>query len=82
MLQKTFKKMCKMETIVIMKEIVKLPITERFLIIEDTLKSIKEETAKEKSLAEGAKALLSGYLKDEELTSFTALDSEEFYEAK
>ena len=82
MLQKIFKKMCKMETIVIIKEIVKLPITERFLIIEDTLKSIKEETAKEKSLAEGAKALLSDYLKDEELTSFTALDSEEFYEAK
>gem|GEM_PF-2038611 len=74
MLQKIFKKMCKMETIVIMKEIVKLPITERFLIIEDTLKSIKEETANEKGLAEGAKALLSDYLKDKELTSFTALD--------
>lgn len=74
--------MCKMETTAIIKEIVKLPITERFLIIEDTLKSIKEETAKEKSLAEGAKALLSDYLKDEELTSFTALDSEEFYETK
>ena len=54
----------------------------RFLIIEDTLKSIKKETAKEKSLVEGAKALLSDYLKDEESTSFTALDSEEFYETK
>jgi len=41
-----------------------------------------ETTAKEKSLAEGAKALLLDYLKDEELSSFTALDSEEFYETK
>lgn len=71
-----------METTAIIKEIVKLPITERFAVIEDTLKSIKEETAKERSLAEGAKALLADYTEDQELLSFTALDSEEFYETK
>jgi hypothetical protein len=71
-----------METTAIIKEIVKLPITERFAVIEDTLKSIKEETAKEKSLAEGAKALLADYTEDQKLLTFTALDSEEFYEAK
>ena len=55
---------------------------ERFRIIEDTLKSIQEETTQEKTLAEGAKALLSDYLGDDELTAFTALDMEDFYETK
>lgn len=71
-----------METTSIINEIVKLPITERFLIIENTLKSIKDETMKGKSLSEGAKVLLSDYTSDEELLSFTALDGESFYEAK
>jgi len=71
-----------METAVIIQEIVKLPVEERFIIIEDTLKSIKEETTQEKTLAEGAKALLADYLEDEELTAFTSLDSENFYETK
>jgi len=70
-----------MQTTTIIKEIVKLPVTERFLIIEDTLRSIKEETTnkKEKSLSEGAKASLSDYMEDEELLSFTALDGEDFF---
>lgn len=71
-----------METAVIIKEIIKLPMKERFIIIEDTLKSIKEETTQEKTLTEGAKALLEDYLEDEELTAFTALDIEDFYETK
>jgi len=71
-----------METAVIIKEIIRLPIKERFIIIEDTLKSIQEETTPEKTLAEGAKALLADYLEDDELTAFTALDIENFYEAK
>ena len=69
-----------METTAIIREIVKLPVMERFSIIEDTLKSIKEETAKERSLAEGAKALFADYTEDQELLAFTALDSEDFYE--
>jgi hypothetical protein len=59
----------KMETAVIIQEIVKLPVKERFIIIEDTLKSIKEETTQEKTLAEGAKALLADYQEDDELTA-------------
>lgn len=51
-------------------------------VVEDNLKSIEEETIEEKSLSEGAKALLKDYMEDEELVAFTALDSEEFYEAK
>jgi hypothetical protein len=72
----------KMEAVNIIKEIVKLPIIERMLIIENTMKSIREETEKRTSLKEGAQALLSDYKTDKELTIFTALDSEDFYEAE
>ena len=71
-----------MEAANIIKEIIKLPIIERMLIIENAMKSIREETAKERSLKEGAKALLSDYTTDKELTVFTSLDGENFYEAK
>jgi hypothetical protein len=72
----------KMEAVNIIKEIVKLPIIERMLIIENAMKSIREETQKRTSLKEGAQALLSDYKTDKELTVFTALDSEDFYEAE
>jgi hypothetical protein len=72
----------KMEAVNIIKEIVKLPIIERMLIIENALKSIREETEKRTSLKEGAQALLSDYKTDKELTAFTSLDSEDFYEAE
>ncbi len=72
----------KMEAVNIIKEIVKLPIIERMLIIENAMKSIREETEKRTSLKEGAKALLSDYKTDKELTAFTSLDSEDFYEAE
>ncbi|MGD2092280.1 MAG: hypothetical protein PVH61_39295 [Candidatus Aminicenantes bacterium] len=71
-----------MEAANIIKEIIKLPIIERMLIIENAMKSIREETAKERSLKEGAKALLSDYQTDKELTVFTSIDGEDFYEAK
>lgn len=72
----------KMEAVNIIKEIVKLPIIERMLIIENAMKSIREETEKRTSLKEGAQALLSDYKTDKELTAFTALDSVDFYEAE
>lgn len=71
-----------MEAVSIIKEIIKLPIIERMLIIENTIKSIREEATKERSLRVGAEALLSDYKTDKELTAFTALDSEDFYEAE
>ena len=71
-----------METVNIIKEIVKLPLIERLLVIENALKSIREETAKGKSLKEGAKALLSDYKTDKDLIAFTSLDSVDFYEAE
>ncbi len=72
-----------MQAATIIEEIAKLPIAEKMLIIENTVKSIREETVKnKKSLSEGAKALLSDYQTDKELLVFTELDSEDFYEAK
>ncbi len=72
-----------MQTATIIEEITKLPIADRILILENTLKSIKEETVKnKKSLSEAAMTLLSDYQTDEELLAFTGLDSENFYEAK
>jgi hypothetical protein len=71
-----------MEAATIIKEIVKLPVIERMLIIENAMKSIREETAKGRSLKEAAKALLSDYKTDKELTTFTSLDSEDFYETE
>lgn len=68
-----------MEAASIIKEIVKLPLIERMLIIENIIKSIREEASKETSLKEGAMALLSDYRTDKELTAFTSLDSDDFF---
>ncbi len=71
-----------MEAANLIKEIIKLPIIERMLIIENAMKSIREESTKSRSLKEGAKALFSDYKTDKELRTFTSLDSEPFYEAE
>ncbi|MBN2806383.1 MAG: hypothetical protein JXR22_06965 [Prolixibacteraceae bacterium] len=70
-----------METSEIIKEIEKLPVSKRFLIIERTIQSIKrnEEITK---METAASALLTDYESDYELTSFTGIDLDEFYEAK
>jgi hypothetical protein len=69
------------ETSEIIKEIEKLPVSKRFLIIERTIQSIKrnEEITK---METAASALLTDYESDYELTSFTGIDLDEFYEAK
>ncbi len=71
-----------MEATRIIKEIARLPLIERMLIIENAIKSIREESSKKSSLKEGAMALLSDYKTDKELTAFTSLDGENFYEAE
>ena len=70
-----------METNEIIREIRKLPVNKRMLIIERTLKSIREsETHKKMEIA--VDILLDDYLNDKELTVFTSLDFEKFYETK
>lgn len=77
-----------MSTANIQEELSKLPTTERLNIIEATLRAIRQEMQHQKPssfpttqqrLESAAEALLSDYLEDEELTSFTALDGEEFH---
>ncbi|MEM8525375.1 MAG: hypothetical protein AAGG68_12115 [Bacteroidota bacterium] len=53
-------------------------------IIKQISKEIREETApkdeKKMSVKEAAQLLLADYENDEELTAFTVLDEEDFYE--
>jgi len=69
-----------------------LTLTERLALMEAALHLMREELQQRaqqpatyertERLAAAAKALLSDYTTDTELTSFTALDNEDFYEAR
>lgn len=68
-----------MQTSEIIQEIQRLSLTKRFYVVEETLKSIKrEELNYQMSLA--AEELYNDYVNDKELTAFTSLDLEHFYE--
>jgi hypothetical protein len=69
-----------MQTLNIIKEIEKLPLNDKIQVVENTMKSIRKEANKVRSLKEAAKALLPDYKKDKELLAFTSLDSDDFYE--
>jgi hypothetical protein len=65
----------------ILRKLEKLPLTEKLLVIERTLKSIRTE--KQKALKTAAvESLYDDYKNDKELTSFTQLDNEPFYETR
>ena len=64
----------------IIREINKLPLTEKLLLVEKTLKSIRQQ--KEHSLDNAVQVLYNDYKSDKELTVFTKLDAESFYEAR
>ncbi len=70
-----------MRTLEIIKEIKNLPIQKRIFVIEKTIQSIRklEET---NQLRNAAEILYTDYLSDKELTVFTNLDFEHFYEAR
>ena len=63
----------------ILLAIKKLPVSDRILIVEKTLKNIREATLK-KNLETATDALFEDYKSDGELTAFTSLDFEKFYE--
>ena len=69
-----------MTAITIIRELERLPLAEKLLVIEQTLKSIRTE--KERSLKVAVDTLHDDYKSDKELTSFTELDHEPFYEAR
>lgn len=70
-----------MQTAQLMQEIFKLPLDKKFFVVEQTLKSIKSEEGNN-HLAVAAEIMYEDYMNDKELTAFTALDFENFYEAR
>ncbi len=64
----------------IIRELEVLSLTEKLFVIERTLKFIRTE--KEKGLKAAADSLYDDYKSDKDLTAFTQLDSEPFYEAR
>jgi len=70
-----------MKTSEIIKEIERLPIRKRIYVIEKTIHNIGKQEDKD-LLTKAANALYTDYKTDKELTAFTNLDFEEFYEAR
>ncbi|HEX4374739.1 MAG TPA: hypothetical protein VHZ50_15655 [Puia sp.] len=70
-----------MGTSEIISEINKLPLSQRLTLIELTIKKIREEEKKEQ-LSTAAEKLYNDYVNDPELTIFSNLDQEDFYEAR
>ncbi len=63
------------------KEIQRLPIQKRIHVIEKAIHSIsKQEDVNQ--MERVAEALYADYKSDKELTAFTSLDFEDFYEAR
>ena len=70
-----------METKDLLQEIQRLPLTKRIYVVEETIKSIKkEEMSYQMEMA--VKELYNDYLNDMELTAFTSIDLDNFYETK
>jgi hypothetical protein len=73
----------------IVREIEALPFQEQFEMLEYLARSLRQQSQAQaapgtasSSLAAAAAALRSDYQHDPELTSFTALDSEDFHAAR
>lgn len=64
----------------IIREVERLPVSIRLLVVERTLKSIQLEG--EKNLNFAVEQLYNDYATDKELTVFTQLDAQNFYEAR
>ena len=69
-----------MSTREIIKAIKHLPISERLLVIEEAVHTIRNES--NSMLSDSVELLYNDYKTDKELTAFTSLDMEKFYEAK
>jgi len=70
-----------MRTSEIIREIQRLPIQKRFIVLEQTIHSIRENE-EAIQMQNAAEALYSDYKIDKELIIFTNLDFENFYEAR
>lgn len=70
-----------MRTNDIIKEIQRLPVSKRIYVVEKTIHSIRKQEDKN-NIKKAADTLYADYKADNELTAFTNLDFENFYEAK
>ena len=64
----------------IMHDINRLPKSQRMLLVEYIIRSIRHED--QPPLKKAAECLYQDYLNDKELTIFTQLDCEDFYETR
>ena len=69
-----------METLEIMRNVNRLPLTQQMLIAEHIIHSIRQR--EQPSMETAAERLYVDYMTDENLTVFTQLDCEDFYEAR
>jgi hypothetical protein len=70
-----------MRTADIIKELIRLPLNKRIYVIEKTIQSIRQqEDSNQLSIA--ADHLANDYRTDKELTVFTNIDFENFYETR
>jgi hypothetical protein len=69
-----------METLEIIRNVNRLPLSQQMLIAERIIHSIRQR--KQPSMEMAAERLYADYMTDENLTEFTQLDNENFYEAR
>jgi hypothetical protein len=65
----------------IVNEINRLPLDTKIKVVEEVLKSIRKQEVSE-SMRIASEQLYDDYANDSELTAFTSLDFENFYETK
>ncbi len=70
-----------MKTRELIKEIQKLPVRKRIYVIERSMHLMRKQD-EEDQMKKAADELYEDYLSDKELTAFTNLDYENFYEAR
>jgi len=70
-----------MKTEEILREIKRLPVKKRIYVIEKAIHSIREQEEKDQ-MSKAVDTLYSDYKNDKELTAFTNIDFEDFYETK
>lgn len=70
-----------MRTDDLIREIQKLPVQKRIFVIEKSLHSLRMQEEKNQ-MNKAVDLLWSDYKSDKELTAFTNIDFEDFYEAK
>ena len=70
-----------METAQIINETGKLPIYQRMIVVEHIIRSIRQ-SEQDRTLETAAERLYADYKNDSELTIFTQLDGEDFYEPR